>query len=420
VSSGKADATSRVSTSRRQFLLCAAAGLGAVAGCRRTQPGQQDLPPGVVRQPGVFQDIAPQWSHDGSKIAFLRRTTDRRYQLCLTSPDLSQPHPLLEPELINPDRAFSSGRAAWRAPERLEWSPDDSRIVFSRTEWFTFDDGQRLPGTGLWVYDLLTKAAKPLAIHPKDYEGSFYYFRSPRWSPDGRRVAFVGEGINGETALFIRELAAESPEMGRPRFDQYEDVDWPAWSPDGRLLGFRQGILRAFTADPVETIRVISPGGTEARRLFTADRGHYARMAAGSTAPDALASTPRTTGPSWSPDAHSLLFALAPHPLVPDSYSVWRTGALNAGTDAIRLSPSDGYGYLSPAWVDRERVVAVRTVAMGWEAVLLGQGSNPRVLCRLPFDDFAWSPDRSRIVCAVPTNGRPSAPTTLRVFETRL
>src|SRR2546421_8972445 len=55
-----------------------------LTGCRHSQlPGVDPLPPGIVRQPGVFTDIAPRWSHNGRMIAFLRQYTDRSLQLCV-------------------------------------------------------------------------------------------------------------------------------------------------------------------------------------------------------------------------------------------------------------------------------------------------------------------------------------------------
>jgi hypothetical protein len=422
-------AACRVSTSRRAFLMSAAScALGLSAGCRRTLPGTAELPPGITKAEGLFQDIAPRWSHDGKQIAFLRRTTDRRYQLFVASPDLSNPRPLLEPELINPDRPFRSGLSGTHAPERLEWSPDDRQIIFSRSEWFTFDDGQKMPGTGLWICDVRARTAQPLAVHKKDYEGSFYYFRSPQWSPDARRVAFIGEGVNGESALFVREMPAESAVFDKPRFDQYEDVDWPVWSPDGKRLLFRQGILRAFTADGVETLRVISPGGTEARSLLEITPVSFeAALNAATTRtsddPSPLPDVaPRICGAGWSPTEEEFVVALTPGASPPETSSVW---VIKSGEPLPKrsASPWDGRSYFAPVWAKKGTIAALRTAGEGYEVVELrrhnsGLPAVPRILCKLPSDNFDWSPSQQHIVCSIPTNGRPSAPTTLRVFQT--
>jgi Tol biopolymer transport system component len=380
--------------------------------CRHAPlPGQSDLPPGVVRVQGFFEDIGPRWSHDGRRIAFLRRTTDRHLQLCVTSRDLSRVVPLDQPELVSPDRPYRTGRAGYRAPERLAWSPDDRFIAFSRVEWFTFEDGERLPGTGLWAYDLNTGRMEPLAIRPKKYEDLFYYFRSPQWSPNGKRLAFIGEGMRGETALFVRTLAGTGPRVEMPRYDQYSDVDWPAWSPDGRRLVFRQGILRAPTADPIETLRLIEPGGLEARRLTEFG------LPSGSNPKSKIQNPKYAAGLSWSPDGRRLAFTLTPDALEPDRYAVWVLDA-EGSEPARRVSPEDGHGYLAPVWMDGSTLGALRPAGLEYDAVAFSADGGPaRVLCRLPSDDMDWSPDRRSIVCAIPTKGKPAGPMTLRVYE---
>ncbi len=185
------------------------ASLTLLAGCRHPKPpGALDVPPGLPAPPGVYTDINPRWSHDGKRIAFLRATPDRRLQLALADAGLSHPRALLEAELVCPDRPYSPGLRRYASPDTLAWSPDDRRIAFARPEWFTFEDGERLPGTGLWALNLTTGRVTPLALHPKRYLSVFYYYHAPQWSPDGRYLAFAGEGINGQRVIFVRRKSA--------------------------------------------------------------------------------------------------------------------------------------------------------------------------------------------------------------------
>jgi dipeptidyl aminopeptidase/acylaminoacyl peptidase len=394
--------------------------------CRRNNPlNHADLPPGKGHMARIFVDMSPRWSHNGQKIAFLRCWLDRRMQLFLASKDLLRMEPLNEPELVSPDRIYRTGRAGFTAPQSIHWSPQDRAIVYSRVEWFTFEDGERLPGTSLWTYDIPSGRSYPLATHPKEYENTFFYYRSPQWSPDGKRLAFIGEGWDGETALFVRTLTGSSPEMERGRYDQYADVDWPAWSPDGKRLAFRQGILRALTADPVETLRVIEPGKGEVRRVLTLSttrsrslfsleaRGNGNRSKGGRI-------SPRIASLAWSPDGKRLVFTLTPAPLDPKQYSVW---VLEYGKDASlrRVSPKeDECGYLAPIWINAHTIGALRIAKEGFIAVALSlKGLPPRALCHVPSDDLDWSPDRKYIVCATALpKGKPAASTTLRVIPT--
>lgn len=426
------------------FILLLCLGLS----CRKAPlAGEAELPPHVVRTPGVFQDVAPRWSHDGKQIAFLRRTTDRHFQLCVANADLSRITPLLEPEIINPDRPYRPSRAGWRAPEGPVWSPDDRKILFPRVEWMTFPNGETLPGTGLWVYDILTRRAEPVAIHPKRYEGKYYLLRSPSWSPDGKRIAFLGEGLHGETALFVRALDDAKPETAAGRYDTYEDVDWPVWSPVGNRLVFRQGLLRNLTADPLETLRLISPGGREARRLFATNPIRYEeimganrslkteRRFATDTSLDPIA--PRITGIAFSPDGQHLAISIAEDVSKPATYSLWLLPVDTEDTSmAVAASgPLEVRGLFALLWIDHQSIGALRYQGEGEgiEVVLIdwiapsGDSSRPRRLCQLPSDDMDWSPDRRLIVCASPkatemspNKAAPQVRTTLQIVTTGL
>ena len=57
----------------------------------------------------------------------------------------------------------------------------------------------------------------------------------PRWSPDGKQIAFIGRRKNQTTRVFL-----VSPEGGPPRelFPDDRNQHDPAWSPDGKLIVF--------------------------------------------------------------------------------------------------------------------------------------------------------------------------------------
>jgi Tol biopolymer transport system component len=62
----------------------------------------------------------------------------------------------------------------------------------------------------------------------------FESFRSVTVSPDGRRIAFVGEAPDGKGSLWIRALDAVQPRL----LPGTEGAFHPFWSPDSRFLGF--------------------------------------------------------------------------------------------------------------------------------------------------------------------------------------
>ena len=64
-------------------------------------------------------------------------------------------------------------------------------------------------------------------------------------SPDGRRVAFVAAGLDGATALWVRNLASGSLQQ----ISGTENALYPFWSGDSREIGFSSGI-KIKRADP--------------------------------------------------------------------------------------------------------------------------------------------------------------------------
>ncbi|HVH48302.1 MAG TPA: S9 family peptidase [Sphingomicrobium sp.] len=81
---------------------------------------------------------------------------------------------------------------------------------------------------GIWLIDLATAEETPLATTPGQYS-------SPRWSPDGKRIAYVSNSEGEKPQLFVRWMdtatvakVAVLPEVPRE----------VTWSPDGRKIAF--------------------------------------------------------------------------------------------------------------------------------------------------------------------------------------
>ena len=189
-------------------------------------------------------------------------------------------------------------------------SPDGRTIAYVRKSNDIMTDKAR---STIWLVDVATGQQHPLLA------GSGSYF-SPRWSPDGSRLAYVAaEG--GGPQLYVRWMSSgESARItGLP-----DSPDSIAWSPDGRRIAYSMFVPDEGTrlgsappkpegakwADPLEVIDAVTyrfdgagyfkPGY---QQIFwvPADGGSPAQLTFGSTNAGAQV--------SWTPDSRAVLFS---------------------------------------------------------------------------------------------------------------
>lgn len=233
------------------------------------------------------------------------------------------------------------------------WSPDGSEVVFDSDYQATSDqpvnfftvhaDGSGLTKLKLQVGGPLGPAA---------------------FSPDGKRLAF---GANNHLYVAVLTTGAVR-QLDQRSFNESS----PTWSPNGKWLAFHR--VKPGTQHQAAIFR-IRPNGTGLRRLtaWKLDGGH----------------------PSWSPDAHQILFA---------SYSDYDFSRKSAnlftirpnGTALTKLTHLVGGGNLSasaPAWSpDGTKIVYQGPYASIW--IMDANGSQPRKLTYLHHNatNPAWAP----------------------------
>jgi dipeptidyl aminopeptidase/acylaminoacyl peptidase len=103
--------------------------------------------------------------------------------------------------------------------------PDGRAVAYVRMSYDIMSDRAR---SALWLMDLETGTQTPLASGPGSHV-------SPRWSADGKRLAYVSSSEGGRPQLFIRWM--QSGQTARIT-DLTEPPGGLAWSPDGRSLAF--------------------------------------------------------------------------------------------------------------------------------------------------------------------------------------
>ena len=139
-------------------------------------------------------DEAPVWSPDGTRIAF------RGYKESKNSIEV------VDAAGGNRTTLWTSGagRDVFCAEhDDLAWSPDGQTIVFAAHE--------ACPGQPDLFVVPADGSAQAVRLLAPGTNGVF-----PRFSPDGRRIAFLGAEAGGPSGLYVAEVGSAGAECGRP------------------------------------------------------------------------------------------------------------------------------------------------------------------------------------------------------------
>jgi Tol biopolymer transport system component len=168
----------------------------------------------------------PDWSHDGTRIAFGAAEADGTQDLWIVKANGSGAQKLY-------DCAAPCGWA-----DHPAWSPDDRAIAFESADHVGAVDST----SSLEIIDVATRKRRALLRAP-----DLAWFYGPRWSPDGTRI--VVEADRFATARFDEERVTASTvgivdlTAASPEFDAL--MPWtsfavyPDWDPTGNWIALQ-------------------------------------------------------------------------------------------------------------------------------------------------------------------------------------
>ncbi|WP_334162920.1 S9 family peptidase [Phenylobacterium sp.] len=103
--------------------------------------------------------------------------------------------------------------------------PDGGAIAYVRTTYDIMTDAGR---RSIWLVDPVTGAQSPLVAEDSSS-------MTPRWSPDGSRLAYVVAAPGGPPQLYVRWMASGRSARVATLEQAPNDI---VWAPDGRTLAF--------------------------------------------------------------------------------------------------------------------------------------------------------------------------------------
>jgi dipeptidyl aminopeptidase/acylaminoacyl peptidase len=213
-------------------------------------------------------------------------------------------------------------------------SPDGRRIAYVRT-WMDIKVDQRR--SNIWIVNSDGSGHRPLLSGQNDYS-------SPRWSPDGTRLAYVS-GVEGAPQIYVRWMDTGQTALLTNLTEAPSAV---TWSPDGRHIAFSMFVRKdrkplaeppkkpegAEWAPPVKVVDSVLYRA-DGRGFLESGYRHLFILSAEGGAPRQLTDGDFNHGGplSWTPDGRHIVFST-------NRSADWEYDPLES--DVYRIAVADG------------------------------------------------------------------------------
>lgn len=155
-------------------------------------------------------------SPDGSRIVFIANASNLRDQIFIVDLNDNDGDPLTRVVTDEYDYSFPA------------FSPDGNQIIVVRS-----NPDPNNPGTDLFQITLATGELRPITT-----DGNAMIETMPRYSPDGRELAYAAKNSeDGLNDIYIRTSDGSGQALNITNLDRADERN-PVYSPDGRHLAF--------------------------------------------------------------------------------------------------------------------------------------------------------------------------------------